>query len=186
MAVTVKKSPLASQFMALFMVAGGISFAMAINGIRPLWSQGSETPPRAIPALQLSPRAKDTKLIVHLKLRQVIVYRNGQELDRYPVAIGQAGWETPVGEFNIHQMKQNPKWQHPITREVFATGPDNPLGDRWIGFYEGDHMAIGFHGTPNESLIGSAVSHGCLRMRNQDIQALYKEVGLGTPVEVRN
>ncbi|WP_264326136.1 L,D-transpeptidase [Romeriopsis navalis] len=141
--------------------------------------------PTASPVLT-SPRAHDTKLQVDLSDRQVRVYRNGKETARYPVAVGQAGWETPSGQFKIHQMRHNPIWQHPITKKVIASGPDNPLGRRWIGFYQGEHMAIGFHGTPQESLVGQAVSHGCLRMRNRDIAAMYQQVGLGTVVEVQN
>ncbi|WP_448572469.1 L,D-transpeptidase, partial [Trichothermofontia sp.] len=67
---------------------------------------------------------------------------------------------------------------------VIPPGPDNPLGPRWIGFWTDGKNFIGFHGTPNESLIGQAVSHGCVRMRNQDIQALYAQVEMGTPVVV--
>jgi L,D-transpeptidase ErfK/SrfK len=133
-----------------------------------------------------SPRAKDTKLVVDLSDRQVQVFRNGKSIGRYEIAVGQKGWETPIGEFQIHQMRKNPDWQHPITHKVIPAGaPDNPLGDRWVGFHADEHMTLGFHGTPNEASIGSAVSHGCLRMRNDDIRKLYQEVGLGTIVQVQ-
>jgi lipoprotein-anchoring transpeptidase ErfK/SrfK len=184
MAITVKKSPLSRQIMFLFMATAGV---LLIVGFRNVPQFLAAVPTfKARPAIPLSPRAQDTKLLVDLGDRQVRVYRNGTEIGRYDVAIGQAGWETPTGEFNIHQMKEHPEWQHPITKAIIISGPDNPLGDRWIGFYEGEHMAIGFHGTTNESLVGSAVSHGCLRMRNRDIRGLYAQVGLGTKVEVRN
>jgi lipoprotein-anchoring transpeptidase ErfK/SrfK len=171
--------------MLLFITAGGVMFARSVFGLQPLLQPLTALVTKPAPIV-LSPRAKDTRLVVDLSDRHVTIYRNGKQLKKFDVAIGQKGWETPIGDFTIHQMKINPEWQHPITREVFPRGPENPLGDRWIGFYEGEHMAIGFHGTPNESLVGSAVSHGCLRMRNQDIRAMYEEIGIGTVVEVQS
>ncbi|MEL7333315.1 MAG: L,D-transpeptidase, partial [Cyanobacteria bacterium J06560_2] len=70
------------------------------------------------------------------------------------------------------------------TKEEIPPGPDNPLGDRWIGFWSNGEAQIGFHGTNQEELIGEAVSHGCVRMRNRDIKKLYELVEIGTPVEV--
>ena len=63
-------------------------------------------------------------------------------------------------------------------------GPDNPLGDRWIGFTTAYGWTIGFHGTPQPELLGQAVSHGCVRMRNRDVVDLYRRVDIGTPVIV--
>jgi lipoprotein-anchoring transpeptidase ErfK/SrfK len=85
----------------------------------------------------------------------------------------------------VIQKQQNPVWQQPITGELIPTGPDNPLGDRWISFWSDGHHQIGFHGTNKEQLIGQPVSHGCLRMRNSDIRALYEQVSVGTPVVVQ-
>jgi lipoprotein-anchoring transpeptidase ErfK/SrfK len=125
------------------------------------------------------------KLIVDLSDRQVYVYREQQLVTSYPIAIGQAGWETPSGSFQVLEMQRNPKWQHPITGEVVPAGADNPLGQRWIGFLYAGRTHIGFHGTNQEDLIGQAVSHGCIRMRNQDVMALYEQVAPGTTVNVR-
>jgi lipoprotein-anchoring transpeptidase ErfK/SrfK len=149
-------------------------------------AQSNSTINQPLAPITASVRAKDTRLLVDLNDRQVHVYRNGSEIARYPVAVGQAGWETPTGRFQIYQMRRHPQWQHPITHQIIPAGPNNPLGNRWIGFYQGEHMMLGFHGTPQETLVGEAVSHGCLRMRNQDIQALYDQVGMGTVVEVRH
>ena len=127
----------------------------------------------------------DARLVLDLGDRQVYVYRDQKLVVNYPVAIGQAGWETPSGSFHVLEMQRDPKWQHPITGEIVPAGPENPLGKRWIGFlYEG-RTHIGFHGTNQEDLIGQAVSHGCVRMRNRDVIALYEQISLGTPVEVR-
>ncbi|MGD1899969.1 MAG: L,D-transpeptidase [Phormidesmis sp.] len=103
---------------------------------------------------------------------------------RYEVAIGQEDWQTPTGEFEITSKIENPAWIHPITKEEIPPGPDNPLGERWIGFWSDGETQIGFHGTNQEELIGEAVSHGCVRMRNEDIKQLYELIEVGTPVVV--
>jgi L,D-transpeptidase ErfK/SrfK len=137
------------------------------------------------PESAFGPRAADTQVVVDLSDRVVYVRRDGKLTASYRVAIGQAGWETPAGNFHIRQMIQNPTWQHPLTDEVFPPGAENPLGSRWIGFASDGHMHIGFHGTRQESLLGQAVSHGCIRMTNRDVQRLYDQVSIGTVVTVR-
>lgn len=129
--------------------------------------------------------ADSTTLTVDLSDRRVYLYQGKKKLTSYPLAVGKDGWETPTGSFKVIEMQQNPEWLHPITKEVIAAGPDNPLGKRWIGFLIEGQTHIGFHGTNEENLIGQAVSHGCLRMRNKDVIALYEKVKLGTLVTVR-
>jgi lipoprotein-anchoring transpeptidase ErfK/SrfK len=132
-----------------------------------------------------TPLKNSATLVIDLSDRRVYVSRDQQVVSSYPVAIGQAGWETPSGSFQVLEMQRDPKWQHPITGEVIPVGAANPLGKRWIGFlYEG-LTHIGFHGTNQEELIGQAVSHGCVRMRNRDVVALYDQIALGTSVTVR-
>jgi lipoprotein-anchoring transpeptidase ErfK/SrfK len=126
-----------------------------------------------------------SQLVVDLSDRRVYVYREGKKVANYAVAVGQRGWETPHGNFKVLQMQRHPKWRQPITGEIIESGPDNPLGDYWVGFWTEGAYQIGFHGTNQESLVGKPVSHGCLRMRNQDIKRLYQQVSLGTPVSVR-
>jgi lipoprotein-anchoring transpeptidase ErfK/SrfK len=127
-----------------------------------------------------------TQAIVDLSDRRVYVYRYDEVIASYPIAVGKKGWETPTGEFQIIHKQHDPIWKHPITGQVFEAGTDSPLGDRWIGFWSDGRNEIGFHGTPNTDLIGAAVSHGCLRMRNSDVRILYEQLSLGTPVLVRN
>ncbi len=125
-------------------------------------------------------------LEVDLGDREVRVMQAEQPLATYSVGVGKAGWETPVGEFKVSQMAQNPGWRHPITGKVVPPGsPDNPLGQYWIGFMTEGPVWIGFHGTNQPSSIGHAVSHGCLRMQNHDIAALYQQIQVGTPVTVQ-
>lgn len=134
-----------------------------------------------------SPAAATEVIRLELRLgeRKVYVFNNDELVARYPVAIGRAGWETPTGNFVVRDMIENPGWENFRTGEVFPPGEDNPLGVRWISFWTDGVNEIGFHGTPNEELIGQAVSHGCVRMRNQDVTALYSQVAIGTPVVVK-
>ena len=123
-------------------------------------------------------------LIIKLSDRRVYVYRDHQLQMSYPIAVGREGWETPVGEYKVIQMIKNPIWEHPLTGEIIPPGPDNPLGERWIGFWTDGKNYIGFHGTPNTETVGQAASHGCIRMFNQDVLALFEKVKIGTPVIV--
>lgn len=124
-------------------------------------------------------------LVVDLSDRRVSVYQGVVLQSSYDIAVGKAGWETPVGTFVVNDMQVDPHWKHPITGQDVGPGPDNPLGSRWIGFWSDGENVIGFHGTHQTDLIGQAVSHGCIRMRNGDIEALFQQVAPGTAVIVQ-
>lgn len=126
-----------------------------------------------------------TQVVVDLSDRRTYVYTGDEVIASYPIAIGKKGWETPTGSFQINHMQHYPIWRHPITGKVFPAGADSPLGERWIGFWSDGRNHIGFHGTPDTEAMGTAVSHGCLRMRNPDVRLLYEQVKLGTTVMVR-
>ena len=126
----------------------------------------------------------ETRLLLNLKKRRVFVYQGQKMIASYPVAIGRPGWETPTGQFRVIQMVREPVWEHPFTGQLVPSGKNNPLGARWIGFWTDGENFIGFHGTPQENLIGRAVSHGCVRMRDRDIKALFEKVKIGTSVIV--
>lgn len=128
----------------------------------------------------------ERKLILRLSDRRVYLYEGEQVLASYPVAIGKSGWETPQGSFQVSHKVVNPIWQNPFNGNVVQPGPSNPLGDRLIVFAPmGNKGFVGFHGTTNESLIGQAVSHGCVRMKNNDIRALFEKVEVGMAVIVQ-
>jgi L,D-transpeptidase ErfK/SrfK len=150
-------------------------------------------PQLALPVNEESTVKPDTKpvntteelnLKIRLRERRVYLYRGDRIQTSYPIAIGRKGWETPTGTFKVLHMERNPAWEHPLTGQVIGPGSNNPLGARWIGFWTDGKNFIGFHGTPNERLVGQAVSHGCIRMRNRDIEALYELVTVGTSVTV--
>lgn len=141
-------------------------------------------PPLGDADLFLPVPEKTIHLVIRLSERRVYVYEQDQVVKSFPIAIGRSGWETPTGKFEVIQMLQNPVWEHPFTGELVPPGSDNPLGSRWIGFWTDGTNYIGFHGTPNAETVGQAASHGCIRMYDQDVIALFNIVQMGTPVEV--
>lgn len=143
---------------------------------------------RLMPPVQQAPdslRTANVRIEISLEARQIRLYQNNDVIMTAPVAVGQADWQTPIGQFAVRTMREDPVWQHPITKAAVGPGPDNPLGSRWIGFALEGAYHIGIHGTNQETLIGEAVSHGCVRMLERDIQTLYRQVRVGTPVIVK-
>ncbi|CAH2572290.1 hypothetical protein PA905_14690 [Planktothrix agardhii CCAP 1459/11A] len=141
-------------------------------------------PPLDNPGLFLPSLEQPKRVILRLGQRRVYLYQGEQVIASYPVAVGKEGWETPTGNFKVMQKIENPVWQDPWTGEVRSPGPNTALGLRWIGFWTDGKDAIGFHGTPTVNSIGQAASHGCVRMRNEDVVALFEQVDVGTPVIV--
>ncbi len=146
-----------------------------------------------VPRLKISPAFPDPilpepvyplRLVIRLGERRVYVYRGDTVEVSYPVAVGRQGWETPTGEYEVLNMIEHPEWRNPFTGEVIGAGSSNPLGERWIGFWTDGENYIGFHGTPNEASVGTAASHGCVRMYNHHVRELFQIVALGTPVTV--
>lgn len=124
-------------------------------------------------------------LVVRLSDRRVYLYKGDQRIASYPIAIGKPGWETPVGTYKVLSMEKNPIFKSFKSGRTINPGPDNPLGVRWIGIWTDGKTQLGFHGTNQPELIGQAVSHGCIRMYNKDVVALYEQVALGVTVTVK-
>ena len=126
-----------------------------------------------------------TRLEVSIRKRKVTAFHGEIPLKTYPVAVGKQGWSTPIGNHRVMQTIEYPAWQNPFTGDVIASrDPDNPLGDRWIGFWTDGKNWSGFHGTPNRASVGQAASHGCIRMYNEDIRELFSQVSTSTVVKV--
>ncbi|MGH2926399.1 MAG: L,D-transpeptidase family protein [Solirubrobacterales bacterium] len=120
---------------------------------------------------------------------QLRLWQNLKVAKTYTIAVGQAGLETPAGEYTIDDKQVNPSWHVPdsawagdLAGKVIPPGPDDPIKARWMGFYAG----AGIHGTDETSSLGTAASHGCIRMAIPDVEALYPQVPLGTPIYVGN
>jgi lipoprotein-anchoring transpeptidase ErfK/SrfK len=111
-------------------------------------------------------------------------------LESFPIVVGREGRETPTGRYRVEEKVEYPHYDKidPTDRtrivKRIPPGPQNPLGERWIGIIVGDGWTIGIHGTPNPELLGKAVSGGCIRMRNADVIRVYDRVEIGTPVIV--
>ncbi|MEX2447251.1 MAG: L,D-transpeptidase/peptidoglycan binding protein [Solirubrobacterales bacterium] len=105
----------------------------------------------------------------------------------YTVAVGQEGLETPEGLYQIQNKQVDPTWNVPesdwagsLAGQSIPPGPSNPLKARWMGIFEG----AGIHGTEETSSLGTAASHGCVRMAIPDVEELYDEVEVGTPIYI--
>jgi lipoprotein-anchoring transpeptidase ErfK/SrfK len=105
----------------------------------------------------------------------------------YTVAVGQEGLETPEGLYEIQEKEENPTWHVPesdwagsLAGQDIPPGPSNPIKARWMGIYEG----AGIHGTEETYSLGSAASHGCVRMAISDVEELYDQVEVGTPIYI--
>ena len=120
------------------------------------------------------------QIIISIADRQLAVIDHGQVLKTYPIAVGAKGTPSPDGDFVIINHAKDPVYRHG-DKEI-APGKDNPLGTRWMGL---SLKGYGIHGTNVQSSVGKAVSHGCFRMRKQDVEELYTLVQVGDTVMVR-
>ncbi len=170
----------AQSFMWMSFATVGLMVASQLGALSALTANALNSSPFLTQAEE-----ERSQLVVDLSDRKVYLYANGRVQTGYDIAVGQAGWETPAGKFSILSMQLNPTWQHPFTGDIIPAGLDNPLGSRWISFWTDGTHQIGLHGTNQADLIGQAVSHGCIRMRDADIQALYERVAIGTVVVVQ-
>jgi lipoprotein-anchoring transpeptidase ErfK/SrfK len=125
-------------------------------------------------------------LLLVLQQRTLYVYRGDVLEASFPVAVGKPQWETPTGKFKVINKVENPAWENPFVddKQVIPPGEQNPLGERWIGFWSDGKDEIGFHGTYKRDSVGQAISHGCVRLYNEDVRKLYEIVTIGTPVTV--
>jgi len=113
----------------------------------------------------------------------------------YPISIGRMDWETPLGNTSVVAMARDPAWYPPQSvrdehaadgdplPRVVPAGPDNPLGTRAIRLGLPGYL---IHGTNRPAGVGMRVSHGCIRMLPEDIEFLFEQVGVKTPVRIIN
>ncbi|MCC6829914.1 MAG: L,D-transpeptidase family protein [Thermoleophilia bacterium] len=127
------------------------------------------------------------RIVVDLSEYSLKLIRDGRVVKRYKIAIGQAAYPTPTGTYEVVNMQTNPTWMPPNSPWAkglgpIPPGPGNPLGTRWIGT---SAPAVGIHGTYADYSIGTAASHGCMRMHIPEVEALYEEVSVGMPVIIK-
>lgn len=126
-----------------------------------------------------SPTVVQRRVVVSIPDRKLAVIEDGEVVTVFPVAVGKAATPSPVGTFTIVNRVANPTYYKP--GKVVAPGAANPVGTRWIGLSE---KGYGIHGTDNPASIGFAKSHGCIRLRNQDVERLFDRVRTGDIVEL--
>lgn len=128
------------------------------------------------------------RIDISLNSRTLVLYRDGKAYKTFRVAIGTPDHPTPTGNFKVVEKQTNPTWLPPDSPWAkglgpIPPGPGNPLGTRWIGT---SAPGVGIHGTPADWSIGSAASHGCLRMHIPEVENLYEDVVIGMPVDIHN
>jgi lipoprotein-anchoring transpeptidase ErfK/SrfK len=122
--------------------------------------------------------------LVISKSRHILqVYLNETPVYSFQVATGK-GELTPEGEFNIANKLINP-WY--LRKNIPGGDKRNPFGTRWLGINipNTGGYRYGIHGTNNPYSIGSSVSSGCIRMRNKDVEWLYRHIPVGTKVIIK-
>ena len=123
---------------------------------------------------------------IDLSERKLYHYQDGGLVESYSVAVGMPSYPTPTGSFEIISKVRDPSWTPPDSpwargMEPVPPGPGNPLGTRWMGI---SSPSVGIHGTYASGSIGTAASHGCIRMYLSEAEELFEAVYLGTPVEI--
>ena len=132
-------------------------------------------------------RKKNT-LIVSLRQRKIYLYKGEDLVKTYRCAVGSGGYPTPRGDFSIVAKRYMPTWSNPGSGwasdmpRTIPPGYSNPLGVRALNL---NAPGIRIHGTNNIGSIGSAASHGCMRVANGQIIDLYDRVKVGDPVYIR-
>ncbi len=119
-------------------------------------------------------------VLVSLVDRKLAVIEDGVVIATFQVAVGAEITPSPNGEFKVVSRIQNPTYYHPGI--VIPAGKNNPLGTRWLGLSE---RGYGIHGTNAPRSIGRAASHGCIRLRNRDVEKLFTLVKVGDTVKIR-
>lgn len=172
-AFSTQQSALSNQPSALSQISDSTSLAKDEKNTplsaKPSAPAGSGTSP-----------ARRLQIVISIADRQLAVLDNGQVLKTYPIAVGSRRTPSPDGDFVIVNHAKAPTYRH--GEKEIAPGKDNPLGTRWMGL---SLKGYGIHGTNVQSSIGKAASHGCFRMRKQDVEELYTLVQVGDTVTVR-
>jgi len=135
--------------------------------------------------IQAPARAEKT-IEISLKDRYLTLSDNGKVVERFPVAIGAPESPTPAGSYAITRMEEAPVYHK--GGKVIAPGPQNPVGVRYMAYFQIGSGEYAIHGTawPNWVKLRSAVSLGCIRMLNKDVVTLFQQVDVGTPVVVKS
>ena len=132
-------------------------------------------------------------LVINLPELRMYHLQNGAYQRRYALAVGKPSWPTPTGTYKICEKRKNPTWNVPpsiqeemdeMGQEVVTKvppGPKNPLGKYFMATTA---SGVGIHATNRPWSVGYYVSHGCIRMLPNEIEQLFPQVEVGTPVKI--
>lgn len=144
--------------------------------------------PIAIKMRRVAPRVTRGNVgpivLVKRESRRLQLWYGMRLVRTFPIAVGTASYPTPLGTHRVVSKVRHPTWNPPSSPWAAGLGPvppgpANPLGTRWIGT---SAPGIGIHGTPAPWTVGTAASHGCIRMYMGDVEWLFERVRIGTPV----
>lgn len=123
-------------------------------------------------------------IVINKTKKILTVYNKGEIYKKYPVALGKHNTPTPDHKFTIINKAKNPRWggMGGIYRPIEGGATNNPLGKRWLGLSTEKYRGYGIHGNSSPYSIGQYVSHGCIRMINQDVEELYEYIPVKTKV----
>jgi lipoprotein-anchoring transpeptidase ErfK/SrfK len=123
--------------------------------------------------------SQDRRVVVSIPDRKLAVVEGDRVVKVFETAVGAPNSPSPEGTFTIVNHIEDPTWY--TKGKVVGPGKANPLGTRWMGLSK---KGYGIHGTNVPSSIGKNASHGCIRMRNHDVEELFKILAVGDVVEL--
>jgi lipoprotein-anchoring transpeptidase ErfK/SrfK len=121
----------------------------------------------------------ERRSVVSISDRKLALIEDGRVIRIYDTAVGAPKSPSPAGTFQVVRRVPNPTWYS--KGKIVPPCSSNPVGTRWIGL---SVKGYGIHGTNNPRSIGKNVSHGCIRMRNRDVEDLFTKVAVGDVVEL--
>ncbi len=141
-----------------------------------------------VPSFWVLPDAGPAEIVINVaELRLYRFSPDRRRVTTFPIGIGEKDAATPIGTFRISDKKQHPSWsvppslRHKYQVHWFPPGPDNPLGEFWMGL---NGTRYGIHGTDVPWSIGRLVTHGCIRLYPEDITELFEQTPVGAQVEL--
>ena len=132
-------------------------------------------------------------IVINLPELNLYFFKDGAYQRRYALAVGKPSWPTPTGNYKISEKRKNPIWNVPpsIQEEMeeagqqvlqkVPPGPKNPLGKFFMATTA---TGVGIHATNRPWSVGYSVSHGCIRMLPKEIEELFPQITVGTPVKI--
>jgi lipoprotein-anchoring transpeptidase ErfK/SrfK len=133
----------------------------------------------AAEALAQDKQQAGRRIVVSIADRKLAVMEAGRVLRVFPTAVGAPKSPSPAGAYKIVVRIPDPTWYG--KGRIVPPGKSNPLGTRWLGL---SVKGYGIHGTNNPASIGHNASHGCIRMRNRDVEQLFDMVSVGDSVDL--